>query len=188
MSPNKHLKLHAVPKSEEFMHHAMSVHGHSVYTVALAQTKQVQDAQDVVQEVYLRLLRTSTTFTSEEHLRAWLLRVTLNLCASSFRSGWKKHVQSVDTFEREPQSTAPTPEEEVLANMQQSPVWKALNELSDKLRIVALLYYVEELTCEQIAVLLEISPSGVRTRLHRARAELKKILDQQGEEYGQEAL
>lgn len=97
-------------------------------------------------------------------------------------------MQSVDTFEREPQSTAPTPEEEVLANMQQSPVWKALSELSDKLRIVALLYYVEELTCEQIAGLLEISPSGVRTRLHRARAELKKILDQEGEEYGQEAL
>lgn len=73
-------------RGENFMRHAMDAHGGAVYLVALAQTRSEPDAQDVAQDVFCRLLTSNTAFTSDEHLRAWLLRVTLNRCRELHRA------------------------------------------------------------------------------------------------------
>lgn len=79
-------------RGEKFMRHAMNAHGNSVYLVALAQTSSVHDAQDVAQDVFCRLLTSDTNFTSDEHLRAWLLRVTANRCLEI-----QREVEGTDT-------------------------------------------------------------------------------------------
>lgn len=78
-----------VQRSEGFMRRAMAAHGNSVYLVALEQTRSDADAQDVAQDVFCRLLTDDTVFANDEHLRAWLLRVTVNRCRELWRAPWQ---------------------------------------------------------------------------------------------------
>lgn len=169
-------------RTERFMRHALDAHGSAVYVVALAQTRSVHDAQDVAQDVFLRLLTTDTPFTSDDHLRAWLLRVTVNRCREFHRLVWNRRVDSADDQLLELPGNLPNPEDAAVAALTKSPVWQALRQLPEKLRVVALLYYVEDYSTAEIARVVGCSPATVRTRLHRARKHLRDILDTETEE------
>lgn len=169
-------------RDERFMCHALDAHGSAVYVVALAQTRSTHDAQDVAQDVFLRLLTADTPFTSEDHLRAWLLRVTVNRCRELGRLAWNRRVDGADDRLLELPGDLPDPGDAAVAALTESPVWRALRQLPDKLRVVALLFYVEELPTAQIAQVVGCSPATVRTRLHRARAQLRDALTSETEE------
>ena len=166
----------SIKRTEKFMRHAMAAHGGSVYLVALAQTRSEADAQDVAQDVFCRLLTDSTAFTSDEHLRAWLLRVTVNRCRELWRTPWRRRVESTEELAQLPAPDAPV-EDEALAELRADPVWQALQALPEKLRVVALLHYVEEYTTEEIARIVGSPPATVRTRLHRARKQMRETLE-----------
>ena len=134
----------SIKRTERFMRHAMAAHGNSVYLVALAQTRSEADAQDVAQDVFCRLLTDDTAFTSDEHLRAWLLRVTVNRCRELWRTPWRRRVESADDVGRELPAPGTGTEDAALAELCADPVWQALQALPEKLRAVALLHYVEE--------------------------------------------
>ena len=162
-------------RTEKFMRHAMAAHGGSVYLVALSQMRSEADAQDVAQDVFCRLLTDSTAFTSDEHLRAWLLRITVNRCRELWRAPWRRRVESLDKLGQLPAPDAPV-EDKALEELRADPVWQALQALPDKLRVVALLHYVEEYTTEEIARIVGSPPATVRTRLHRARKQMREAL------------
>lgn len=65
-------------RTEEFIEHVLNEWGGLVYRLALSQTRSPHDADDVAQDVFLRLLHDATPFKDEEHLKAWLIRVTVN--------------------------------------------------------------------------------------------------------------
>lgn len=165
------------PRSERFMRHAMAAHGNSVYLVALAQTRSEADAQDVAQDVFCRLLTDVTTFAGDEHLKAWLLRVTVNRCHELYRTPWSRRVESADDAGRELPAPDASTEDAALAELRADPVWQALRALPEKLRVVALLHYVEEYTTEEIARIVGSPPATVRTRLHRARKQMREMLE-----------
>ena len=77
-------------RSDAFLQQAMDTCGDAVYRLALCRLNSRADAEDVYQEVFLRLLRDDTDFRDTEHLKAWLLRVTLSRCADLRRSAWFK--------------------------------------------------------------------------------------------------
>ena len=164
-------------RTEKFMRHAMAAHGGSVYLVALAQTRSEADAQDVAQDVFCRLLTDSTAFTSDEHLRAWLLRVAVNRCRELWRAPWRRRVESADELARELPAPDTPVEDAALAELRDDPVWRALQALPEKFRVVALLHYVEEYTTEVIARIVGSPPATVRTRLHRARKQMRETLE-----------
>lgn len=159
------------------MRHAMAAHGSSVYLVALAQTRSVPDAQDVAQDVFCSLLTDGTAFSSDEHLRAWLLRVTVNRCRELRRAPWARRVESADELACELPATEASTEDAALAELRADPVWQALQALPERLREVALLHYVEEYSCEEIARVVGCAPATVRTRLHRARKQMRGMLE-----------
>ena len=173
-----------IRRSEAFMQHAMAAHGNSVYLVALAQTRSEADSQDVAQDVFCRLLTDDTAFTSDEHLRAWLLRVTVNRCRELWRTPWRRRVESADNVGRELPAPGASVEDAALAELCADPVWQALQALPEKLRVVALLHYVEEYTCEEIARIVGSPPTTVRIRLHRTRKQMRETL---GSPMGHEA-
>lgn len=138
-----------------------------VYRLAFARTGNRSDAEDLYQEVFLRYLTRAPAFTSEEHRKAWLLRVAVN-CANRFHTApWRKRTEPLSEA-----LSVPAPEGEDL--------WEELRRLPEKDRTVLHLYYYEDMTTEEIAKLLDRNPATVRSQLLRARAKLKKLLVEEG--------
>lgn len=138
-----------------------------VYRLAFARTGNRSDAEDLYQEVFLRYLTKAPAFTSEDHRKAWLLRVAVN-CANRFHTApWRKRTEPLSEA-----LSVPAPEGEDL--------WDELRRLPEKDRTVLHLYYYEDMTTEEIAKLLDRNPATVRSQLLRARAKLKKLLVEEG--------
>ena len=142
---------------------AVERYGTMVYRLAYAQLRSRQDADDVFQEVFLRYHRAASPFESEEHRKAWLLRVTANCAKSLAASPWlKRHVALEDIY------TYDQPEESGLD--------AALAQLPSKYRAVIHLYYYEGYNTEETARILGLKPSTVRAQLTRARQTMARLL------------
>lgn len=136
-----------------------------VYRLAYARTGNRADAEDVMQEVFLRLVRAGPDFHDDEHAKAWLLRVTANCAGDLFRAPWRGRVQSLDEAG---ELTQPDPEP--------GGTLEAVLALPPKYRAPVHLYYYEGYSVAEIAGILGKSESAVKTRLSRARAMLRKDL------------
>lgn len=141
----------------------MDKYGTMVYRLAFSQLRNGSDADDIYQEVFLKYYRKRPQFTSEEHRRAWLLRVTINTGKSYVTSAWFRH-----TVPLEECMTYAEPETQCLN--------EALGALPGRDRTLLHLFYFEELSIREIASLLGRKESTVRTQLTRARQRLGKIL------------
>ncbi|MEG0376745.1 MAG: RNA polymerase sigma factor [Raoultibacter sp.] len=154
--------------SDAFLQSAMETWGDTVYRLALNQTRSPVDADDVFQDVFLRLYNDTTKFESQTHLKAWLLRVTINRCLDVRRSGWKQR----NTPLGEAQYRIPSP----VADLYDSDVWEAVGNLPDELRAAIHLFYVEGYSTEELAEICGCNHSTMRSRLRRARVKLKSML------------
>ena len=144
---------------------AVVQHQDMVYRVALHWFGVHQDAEDAVQEVFLRLYTEKKPFDGPEHLRRWLIRVTVNVCKDALKSPWQKR--------RVPMESIPEP---VFEQPEQRELYREVLTLPEKYRTVLGLYYYEELSTREIAALLNIRQTAVTTRLARGRELLKQRL------------
>lgn len=135
-----------------------------VFKLALAQTKDKHHAEDVCQDVFLKFLNCKKSFESEEHAKAWLLRVAVNTSKSIFTSSWFK-------------KTTPLSEDIVFENEEDSEVLAAVSALPQKYRIVIHLFYYEGLSIAEISTCLGIGENTVKSQLRRARGLLKDTLN-----------
>lgn len=131
-----------------------------IYRLAYARTGSRADAEDVMQEVFVRLLRARPEFRDEEHAKAWLLRVGARCAADVLRAPWRRREGPLD-------DGLPAPEP-VLA-------------LPAQYRMAVHLYYYEELSVAEIAAVLGKSEGAVKSRLFRARALLRRYLKEDGD-------
>lgn len=145
---------------------AVERYQNTVYRTALHSLGSSQDADDAVQEVFLRLFKEQGAFASEEHLRRWLLRVTVNYCRDVLKSPWRKRRASLEEI----------PETPVFDRSEQACLYREVMALPEKYRTVLYLFYYEELTVREIGELLGLKQSAVTTRLSRARERLKEKL------------
>lgn len=152
--------------TEILLRNAMEHHGAAVYRLALCRMQSVQDAEDVYQDVFLRLLDQDSTHWDGDHLRAWLLRCTVNRCHDLHRFRLRRPVLAL----------ADLPETAAEPDSGTAELWDAVARLPEKLRIPIHLYYAEGYSTEEIAGLLDIPAATVRTRLRRARLKLKDML------------
>ena len=159
----------ANPHPEAFLKQAMADWGDAVYRLALGQTRSRADAEDVYQDVFLRLLDSGTAFESPEHLKAWLLRVTVNRCRDLARSGWKRRTVALDPEWDAPDAAAHDDED--------AAVWDAVGQLPEQQRTAVHLHYVEGYSTEEIASALDCRPATARTWLFRARARIRELLE-----------
>ena len=134
-----------------------------VYKLALNQTKDKNHADDVTQEVFLRYIKKDYHFESEEHIKAWLLRVTINCSHNVFNSSWFK-------------KTTPITEDIVFENEEKGEIYYATLELPQKYRTVIHLFYYEDLSIAEISRYLNINEATVKSQLHRGREKLKEKL------------
>ena len=159
----------ANPHPEAFLKQAMADWGDAVYRLALGQTRSRADAEDVYQDVFLRLLDSGTAFESPEQLKAWLLRVTVNRCRDLARSGWKRRTVALD-----PEWDAP---DAAVRDDEDAAVWDAVGQLPEQQRTAVHLHYVEGYSTGEIASALDCRPATARTWLFRARARIRELLE-----------
>ena len=168
--------VNAKARTTEFLERALDEWGDLVYRLALSQMRSPHDADDVAQEVFLKLLQDTTVFENEEHLRAWLVRVTVNRCKELHRSAWRRRVDAVDSSSPE-LANLEAPAKELVT----SEVWEAVRRLPEKARLIVHLHYFEGYSLDEIAHITRCNPATVRTRLYRARKKLKLDLEQEAE-------
>ena len=142
-----------------------------VYRIAFIYCKNAFDAEDVMQEVFFRYLKNKTGFTGEEHLKAWLIRVAVNVSKSLLRSAWFRKTTAL------PEHESPYVEEQSKPD-----AYDAVLSLPEKYRSVVLLYYYEEYTVGEIAKILRRTETAIQTQLQRARAMLKEKLKEDWEQ------
>ena len=148
---------------------AVEEHAEMVYRLALLKTGQPADADDVFSEVFLRLVKYRHKIKSAEHLKAWLLRVTINCCHRHQSSAWRRKVFSMETYGREEP-------EQLQAFPSESPVFQAVQALPQAYRDVVQLYYFEQYTVRETASILGRPEGTVKSLLSRARGHLMYFL------------
>ena len=136
-----------------------------VYRIALNWFRNPADAEDAAQNAMLRLWRTDTEFQGEDHLRHWLVRVTLNECKRMSAHPWRRRTVPLDQ--------CPEP---VFSDPARQTLYQEDMELPVKYRVPLYLYYYEGYKVDEVGELLGLNASTVQTRLARARAKLKTQL------------
>ena len=137
-----------------------------IYRLAISHTKTPADADDIVQQTFVKLLTKKVLFTDEEHIKRWLIRVCINECNSFFSSFWRKNVDSMDAMTKEPE----------FSMQESSDLYEAIKQLPSKCSIVIYLFYYEGYSTKEIAEMIRVREATVRTRLVRARKLLKEQL------------
>lgn len=137
-----------------------------VRRVCMIHLKNHADTEDIFQTVFLKYVTGTTEFESEEHEKAWFIRVTINACKDLLRSFFRSRIVSLDDLLEQP--------DQVLEDHRE--VLEAVLALPDKYRDVVYLHYYEGYTAPEIGTILHKNPNTVYTLLTRARDELRKML------------
>ncbi|MBM6886316.1 RNA polymerase sigma factor [Pseudoflavonifractor phocaeensis] len=160
--------------TDETFERAARMFGDMLYRVAYHALKNRADAEDVVQTVLLKLYQKTDGFESEEHLKHWLLRVTVNESRKLLRSFWRR--RAVPLEERD--------EGCLESDSWKDEVFEAVMALDAKYRLSIYLYYYEGCSVKEAAAAMGVKPSTVQTWLQRARDRLRKTLSNEEEEEG----
>jgi RNA polymerase sigma-70 factor (ECF subfamily) len=149
----------------------------TVFRVAFSYMKNRADADDITQNVLLKLYRSEGPFENEAHIKHWLIRVTINECKSAVRSLWRQ----TENLEDYVNSLA-------MPTQEHTDLLEAVLALPKKYRVAVYLYYYEGYSTAEMAELLSLPEATVRTHLARARAKLKTILTEAYDYDGQTAF
>ncbi len=133
-----------------------------VYRVAYSYTRNRPDSEDIMQDVLMKLYQSGKAFRGEEHVKAWLIRVTVNRSRDVLRSQKRKHTAELTADIPQPQ--------------QENSLDEALCTLGEEYRLAVYLHYYEGYGVKEIARIMRISESNVKIRLKRARDKLKAFL------------
>ncbi|MBR6503124.1 MAG: RNA polymerase sigma factor [Clostridia bacterium] len=142
---------------------AFKKHSDMVYRLAVARVKNKYDADDVLQEVFLRFIKVKDKVENEEHLKALLIRITINCSKSLMTSSWFKRTEPLS--------------ESFSVSDEYSDTLDSVMRLPQKYRTVIHLHYYMGYSVDEIASILKTKPSTVKSQLHRARQKLKLDLE-----------
>lgn len=150
---------------------------HRVFGVALRMLGSRAEAEEAAQEVFLRAHRAIADFRGDAKLSTWLYAIASRLCMNRLTSGERRLLrEGEETLARIPSGHA-SPADELERSERDAALHRAIAELSDERRMVVVLRDLEGLSYEEIASALDLELGTVRSRLHRARMDLKEKLE-----------
>ena len=125
------------------------------------------DAEDIVQDVFLRIIDKKPSFNDESHEKSWLIRATINMCKNKVNMFWNKNKCSIDDVQEFAVSDKYNTD---------TSVFQAVMALGEKYRVVVYMYYYEGYSTPEIADVIGKNETTIRSLLHRARNKLKDML------------
>ena len=151
---------------EEYIGILLEKYGDMVFRVAYTYMRNQADAEDVAQDVFLKILEKMPDFNDETHEKSWIIRTTINICKNKLKLFWNRNTSPIEKAEGI--FTVDKYDEEG--------VFGAVLNLPKKYRMVVYLYYYEGYTTPEIGRILGKGDATVRSMLHRARLLLKSEL------------
>lgn len=152
---------------DSFIENAVEEYSDTIFRIAYNITQNREDALDVCQEVFLRLVKSRHKIRDDNHLKAWLIRSCINCSKSNVSQAYKRHCEPLESAES------------LCSTDNHDSVIEFVMRLPEKYRTVIHLYYYNRLEVAQIAKALSITKSGVKSRLSRGRAMLKEIIEKE---------
>ena len=148
---------------------AFGKYGDRVFAAAFNVCRCREDADDVVQDTFIRYLSQDRDFGSEEHIKAWLIRTAVNRAKDLAGTYWRKHRSTWEDYMDELVFTEPEDER----------LFASVMDLPDRYRLAIHLFYYEDYSIREIADILGVREGTVKARLSRGRALLKKTLKEE---------
>jgi RNA polymerase sigma-70 factor (ECF subfamily) len=130
------------------------------------------DSEDIAQEVFIKIMKNINSFSNDEYLKSWIIRVTINLCKDYNKGSWYKKVEQIDENLSE-----------YYFDSEDKEVFQKLQKLKPVYRNTIYLYYYEGYKISEIAQILNLKENTVSSNLTRARMKLKGILEKEDEAY-----
>ena len=140
-------------------------HKEAVYRVCFAYMKNAMDTEDVVQDVFCKLIKSGAAFENAEHEKAWLIRTATNLCKNALRYWWRKR-ESLEDYENLQNNSG----------FEIDDVFNVVMSLPDKYKTVIYLYYYEGYDSVEISKILQKPQSTIRYHINEARKILREKL------------
>lgn len=156
--------------ADNFITDAVNTYSDTIYRIALNITRNSQDAFDVCQDVFVRLIKHKDKIENPNHLKAWLIRVAINCSKSLMVSSHRTKVISLDDVKES---------ELVYSGDEKLELCETVMRLPEKYSTVIYLFYYEDMKISDIARSLGVTESAVKIRLSRAREKLRKILEKE---------
>lgn len=142
-----------------------------LYRIAFSNMKNPADAEDAVQEAFLRYMKEEKPIQNKEHEKAWLIRTTIHICLDILKSSWyQRTVPWSEAFERAAKNIY------LPYQVRDDRTLEAVLQLPVHYRNPIYLFYYEDYTIHEIAGILNVKEATIKTRLRRGREEVKKIL------------
>lgn len=148
----------------------MACYGDSLLRMCFVQLRDAELARDAVQETFLKAYKQWDSFKGNSSELTWLTRIAINTCHDIRRTAWFRHMSKSVKLED-------IPEPAYLETFRDDTVLQAIAKLSDKYRLPILLYYYQEMSQNEVAIVLNLTLNTVKTRLKRAREQLRVHLE-----------
>lgn len=180
-APRKPLEP-ATPEQRDFLEKAIEEHGKATYNFAYRLTRNEQDARDLTQEAFIRVMRAWRSFVPGTSFVSWIYRIVTNLHRDELRRRKGRYEEEIpeDNAPQEFGGERPLAEEPIERYVEEQlsePVARALDALSPDQRNVLILADIEDYSYQEIAEIVGCSIGTVRSRLHRARHQLRAHVD-----------
>jgi RNA polymerase sigma-70 factor (ECF subfamily) len=185
LDPDTSLVSRCLRGDEAAWEDLVRLHTRRVYALCFRFTGSTQEAQDLTQEVFLRVFRTVRTFRSAEgSFATWLSRVTRNLLIDHYRRTRQERItesieEQLPVLEEEGGAAAVRPDQQVAGREASEILQATLQKLSPDLREAVILRDLQELEYREIAAVLRVPEGTVKSRINRGRAELARLLRKQ---------
>lgn len=163
-----------MPNKEKQLEYLMLRFGKKIYQLAYYYLRDRQQAEDIYQEVFLRVYENLDKFRKESSYFTWIFRITVNLCKDYFKSAAFRKIVTVGISKDFGKSWRES--NRLFEEVEGGEVFSLVMDLPEKYRVPICLYYIDDLSVSEIADILKISQSNVKVRLHRGREKLKTLL------------
>ena len=154
----------------------------SLYTIAFSYVLNKFDAEDIVQDVFIKLYRARKEFSDEQSLKYWLIRVTINKCIDFLRH--KKHTVRLFDNDEYINNLPDTSNLVSSSNNKNEEIRKCVLSLKESYKTVIILRYYDNYSIKEMACILKISETNVNVRLNRAKTKLKKMIEERRQKNG----
>ncbi len=160
-------------QNNDIIERLISLYGNDVLRIANAYTRNSSTAEDIFQEVFIKVARNINKFENRSSEKTWIIRITINTCKDFLKSSWNKKIIPMEVIDTNETSHA---EDSILNEEQSEIIIKEILNLPLKYKEVILLYYYQDLLTSDIAKMLNLPEASIRTRLRRAREIIKEKL------------